>query len=107
MAYIGERTREKDLNALDTGLRLYDMDEQGLTFIKAETGIEDEEELKKHILAVRAEGYSVRLRFGLAFLAAVLNVARYVLPFRSTLMRALCALLSSSEPVRAVIAARV
>ncbi|KAM5539470.1 hypothetical protein V8D89_006922 [Ganoderma adspersum] len=60
MSSTTEGARENDpLNALDTGLRLYDMDEQGLTFIKAETGIEDEEELKKHILAVRAEGYSI------------------------------------------------
>ncbi|KAM5539468.1 hypothetical protein V8D89_006920 [Ganoderma adspersum] len=60
MSSTAEEAKENSsLTALDTGLHLYDMDEQGLTFIKAETGIEDEEELKKHILAVRAEGYSI------------------------------------------------
>ena len=64
------------LNALDTALGLYDMGEQGTAFIKAQTGIEDEEELKKHILAVRAEGYSVRLHCCSNVCAFVLNVMR-------------------------------
>ncbi|PIL24459.1 hypothetical protein GSI_14213 [Ganoderma sinense ZZ0214-1] len=60
MAPTGEGEKENhSSNALDTGLKLYDMDEEGLTFMKAQTGIEDEEELKKHILAIRAEGYSI------------------------------------------------
>ncbi|EJF58440.1 hypothetical protein DICSQDRAFT_90649 [Dichomitus squalens LYAD-421 SS1] len=37
----------------------YKIDEDGLAFMKAQTGIEDEEELKKHILAVQAEAYEV------------------------------------------------
>ena len=41
----------------------YKIDEDGLAFMKAQTGIEDEEELKKHILAVQAEAYAVSLGF--------------------------------------------
>ncbi|PIL22771.1 hypothetical protein GSI_15465 [Ganoderma sinense ZZ0214-1] len=60
MTFAGEGTKEiSPLNALDTALGLYDMDEQGITFIKGQTDIQDEQELKKHILAVRAEGYSI------------------------------------------------
>ena len=80
------------LNALEAGQNMYNMDEQGITFIKAQTGIEDEEELKKHILAVRAEGYAVRLRSTEASLTPMLTVAaRHVflldlsLPMPSTL----------------------
>ena len=40
----------------------YKIDEDGLAFMKAQTGIEDEE-LKKHILAVQAEAYAVSLGF--------------------------------------------
>ncbi|KAI1794945.1 hypothetical protein LXA43DRAFT_883162 [Ganoderma leucocontextum] len=47
------------LNPLDDGLKLYNIDEEGLTFMKAQTGIEDEEELKKHIITVRAEAYAI------------------------------------------------
>ncbi|PIL24450.1 hypothetical protein GSI_14204 [Ganoderma sinense ZZ0214-1] len=57
MSSTGEGAKENDpLHALDTA---YAMDEEGLTFMKAQTGIEDEQELKKHIIAVRAEGYSI------------------------------------------------
>ncbi len=62
MSSTEEREKEiSRLTALDAGLSLYEMDEQGLAYMKAQTGIEDDEELKKHILAVRAEGYAVRL----------------------------------------------
>ena len=45
------------LNPLDENL--YQLDEAGKAFMKTQTGIEDEEELKKHILAVQAEAYEV------------------------------------------------
>lgn len=38
---------------------LYPTDEQGIAFMKATTGIEDDEELKKHILAVQAKAFGV------------------------------------------------
>ena len=45
------------LNPLDESL--YKLDEEGFAFMKTQTSIDDEEELKKHILAVQAEAYEV------------------------------------------------
>lgn len=39
---------------------LYNIDDQALEFMRAQTGIQDAEELKRHILAVQAEAYTVR-----------------------------------------------
>ena len=41
---------------------LYKMEEQALEFFRAQTGIEDADELKRHVLAVQAEAYAVRAR---------------------------------------------
>ncbi|RPD81612.1 hypothetical protein L226DRAFT_474830 [Lentinus tigrinus ALCF2SS1-7] len=38
---------------------LYSIDDQALEFMKAQTGIQDAEELKRHILAVQAEAYAI------------------------------------------------
>ena len=38
---------------------LYKIDDHALEFMKSQTGIEDAEELKQHILAVQAEAYAV------------------------------------------------
>ena len=38
---------------------LYSIDDQALEFMQAQTGIQDAEELKRHILAVQAEAYAV------------------------------------------------
>lgn len=39
--------------------KLYSLGGEELAFMKAQTGIEDEEELKKHIIAVTREAYDV------------------------------------------------
>ena len=39
---------------------LYNIDDQAVEFMRAQTGIQDAEELKRHILAVQAEAYTVR-----------------------------------------------
>ncbi|KAH9858784.1 hypothetical protein C2E23DRAFT_864612 [Lenzites betulinus] len=44
-------------HALDESL--YSIDDEALDFMKAQTGIEDPEELKKHIMAVQAEAYAI------------------------------------------------
>lgn len=62
------------LNPLDESL--YKLDENGLAFMKRQTGIDDEEELKKHILAVQAEAYQVSLSSSLDSLFVVLIVDR-------------------------------
>ncbi len=41
--------------------KLYSLDEQEAAFFKSATGIQDEEELKKHILDVQAKAYAVRV----------------------------------------------
>ncbi|PIL30914.1 hypothetical protein GSI_07083 [Ganoderma sinense ZZ0214-1] len=46
-----------DQNPLDESL--YRLDEEGLTFMKTQACFEDEEELKKHVLAVQAEAYKI------------------------------------------------
>ncbi|TFK93027.1 hypothetical protein K466DRAFT_643031 [Polyporus arcularius HHB13444] len=38
---------------------LYTIDDQALEFMKSQTGIQDPEEIKKHILAVQAEAYAI------------------------------------------------
>ncbi|KAI0374560.1 hypothetical protein BV20DRAFT_518721 [Pilatotrama ljubarskyi] len=45
--------------ALPMDESLYTIDDEALEFMKAQTGIQDPEELKKHILAVQAEAYQV------------------------------------------------
>ncbi len=60
------------LNPLDESL--YKLDDEELAFVKAHSGIEDEEELKKHILAVQAEAYEVSLE---TFLTTVLDNNNY------------------------------
>ncbi|KAI0374558.1 hypothetical protein BV20DRAFT_987955 [Pilatotrama ljubarskyi] len=44
-------------NPLDE--ELYSIDDEAFAFMKAQTGIQDPEELKKHVLAVQAEAYSI------------------------------------------------
>ncbi|KAI0823142.1 hypothetical protein BC628DRAFT_1417830 [Trametes gibbosa] len=44
-------------HALDESL--YSIDDEALGFMKKQTGIEDPDELKKHILAVQAEAYAI------------------------------------------------
>ena len=41
--------------------RYYDLTGEDLTFFKQQTGIQDDEELKAHILQVQAEAYKVCL----------------------------------------------
>lgn len=38
----------------------YNLDEQELGFFKSQTGIQDENELKQHIIKVQADAYEVR-----------------------------------------------
>ncbi len=40
---------------------LYSIDDQALQFMREQTGIQDPEELKKHIFAAQAKAYAVRL----------------------------------------------
>lgn len=40
---------------------LFFLEGKELAFMKAQTGIEDEEELKQHIISVTREAYAVRL----------------------------------------------
>ena len=39
---------------------LYALDEDELAFFKSQTGIDDEGELKKHILTIQAKAYEVK-----------------------------------------------
>ena len=43
--------------------KLYAIDDEALDFMKKQTGIQDTEELKKHIMTVQAEAYSVSIQF--------------------------------------------
>lgn len=47
----------KQGRALDE--RLYDLTDEERTFFKQQTGIQDDDELKMHILRVQAEAYKV------------------------------------------------
>ena len=47
--------------------KYYDPDPEALTFYKLETGIDDENELKQHILAVQREAFSVRVLYYLSY----------------------------------------
>lgn len=40
--------------------KFYSLDEEEKSFFKKETGIQDDEELKAHIIAVQTKAYSVR-----------------------------------------------
>ena len=62
------------VNPLDESL--YDLDEEGLAFMRTQTGIEDEAELKKHVLAVQAEAYKVR-SFGVLPHKGIMLTARH------------------------------
>lgn len=42
--------------------QLYDLDAEEREFFKKETGIETDEELKKHLIAVQTKAYLVRSR---------------------------------------------
>lgn len=46
---------------LDESLYSIDSDGEAFAFMKAQTAIQDPAELKKHILDVQAEAYSVRI----------------------------------------------
>ena len=46
---------------LDEGL--YNLDDTEITFFKQQTGIDDSDELKAHLLSIRAEAYEVTLLF--------------------------------------------
>lgn len=48
---------EKWSDSLDE--KLYDLDEVEKAFFKAETGIEDDEELKRHIMDTKAKAFAV------------------------------------------------
>lgn len=43
--------------------RFYDLDEEEREFFKRETGIRNDAELKKHIIAVQTKAYSVPMSF--------------------------------------------
>ena len=45
---------------------LYTLDEQEAAFFKSQTGIDDDEELKQHILRSQKEAYEVRLCYDLS-----------------------------------------
>lgn len=47
--------------ALDLDPSLYHLDPDELEFFKVQTGIQDEEELKEHIIAIQAEAWKVRM----------------------------------------------
>ena len=53
-------------NPLDENL--YKIDDHALEFMKSQTGIQDTEELKQHILAVQAEAYAVSSLWNLLWL---------------------------------------
>ncbi|KAJ8518184.1 hypothetical protein ONZ45_g4715 [Pleurotus djamor] len=44
---------------------MYSLDTEEATFFKTTTGIQDDDKLKSHILAVQAKAYSVRIRLGI------------------------------------------
>ena len=46
---------------LDEGL--YNLDDTEITFFKQQTGIDDSDELKAHLLSIQAEAYEVTLLF--------------------------------------------
>ncbi len=48
------------LHSLDESLYSIDSDGEAFEFMKAQTGIQDPDELRNHILAVQADAYSVR-----------------------------------------------
>jgi hypothetical protein len=50
-------TLDKVKPALDPSL--YSLDAESLAFLKAEIGIQDDDELKNHILSVQARAYAV------------------------------------------------
>lgn len=54
---------------------LYQLEGTDYEFLSAETGIKDPEELKKHIIAVQAEIYKVRLRVYLSIEPVLTEVA--------------------------------
>ena len=48
-----------DPNAVPLDEALYRIDDEAQAFMQGQTGIQDTEELKRHILAVQAKAYSV------------------------------------------------
>lgn len=57
MADTSDTTTKRPPRPLDASL--YSIDDEGLQFMQAVTGIKDPEELKKHIFAIQAEAYAV------------------------------------------------
>ena len=62
----------------------FKIDEDGLAFMKAQTGIEDEEELKEHILAVQAEAFAVSLAVPPTSSSVIIPILGPFIPSRST-----------------------
>ena len=54
-------THRQPVLPLDEGL--YNLDDTEITFFKQQTGIDDSDELKAHLLSIQAEAYEVTLLF--------------------------------------------
>lgn len=60
----------------------YRLTEEEIAFHKAQTGIQDDDELKKHILAVQRDAYEVRLRvFSERYHVAAVDNSEQVFPY--------------------------
>ena len=59
---------------------LYKLDAESLAFFKSTTGIQDDDQLKEHILDVQARAYAVRAQGGL-FSFSVTHLAFQVVPY--------------------------
>ena len=55
----GSNTETKPLSALTLDPSLYAPSEEEVAFLKSQTGIQDDEELKAHVLAVQKEAWDV------------------------------------------------
>lgn len=60
MADTGVQNEDANSRALPLDDNLYTLDEETSDFFMAQTGIQDAEELKKHLLRVQAQAYAVR-----------------------------------------------
>ncbi len=60
MAETGAQNGDTRSPALPLDDNLYTLDDETSDFFKVQTGIQDTEELKKHLLRVQAEAYAVR-----------------------------------------------
>ena len=61
LKFEDEQTRRSFLEAVPVDPSLYQPTQEDVAWLKKETGIQDEEELKKHALATQAEGLAVSL----------------------------------------------